>query len=254
MSDRSRINRLVLTFSAMLLLTAGIYWLGLSRSGVPLFPGTYSRVNSPMELAGEVTRDLQRAAQIGSSEPGTFSFWVTGNPPEHISYYNHGDVLYRAENGTANAIAEGVFLQIDYSADSNMVTVRIYPGESAQTGSGVKPLYERQVFIRKLQTAEKELTAWINWPERNRALRGEVTIRGTAAGPGFQIYVLEYFSGNSLPNLIVSDTQQVSKADNLGVWDTANTPDGPYTLRLRVASRDGHQEIFSIPVVVRNAQ
>lgn len=254
MPSKVRILRISLFFASLVLSALALYVLGSVRSGSPLLPKPSQRIktNFSAELAALVTQDLQNATEIGQAEPGVFGFSVAGTPPVQIAYFNSQGTVYRSANGTSVPVAQGVALSLEYLSDLNLVSVTIHPYSSESKESSPPPLFRGKVYLKKLKTPEPELTAWISSPTRGEKISGQVTIRGTAAGPGLAGYVLEYFHGSSLPSLIVSDSQQVSNNDNLGLWDTASVQDGSYTLRLRVVSRDGSQTVFSVPVVVKN--
>jgi len=106
--------------------------------------------------------------------------------------------------------------------------------------------------IPRAQTTQAAITS----PQPFEALRGRVTISGTALHPQFQRYEL-YFKvepGEDWIFIGEAHFEQVSSGV-LGFWDTASLPDGTYSLRLRVVRLDGnYEEAFVRQVLVANTQ
>ena len=92
-------------------------------------------------------------------------------------------------------------------------------------------------------------------PAAGDIVRGVVPVMGTADGSGFSSYDLEYaFSGSENANWfpITHSSQSVIEAA-LGTWDTTVITDGDYSIRLKVTSQDGSQELLLVEhVMVRN--
>jgi hypothetical protein len=92
-------------------------------------------------------------------------------------------------------------------------------------------------------------------PAAGDIVRGVVPVIGTADGSGFSSYDLEYaFSGSETANWfpITHSSQSVIEAA-LGTWDTTVITDGDYSIRLKVTSQDGSQELLLVEhVMVRN--
>lgn len=84
-------------------------------------------------------------------------------------------------------------------------------------------------------------TAAISAPADGTVLAGAVTIRGTAAGAGFQQYVLEYGEGESPSVWMPIGSPQGTPVEDgvLATWNTTALADGVYTIRLTVASAGG---------------
>lgn len=65
---------------------------------------------------------------------------------------------------------------------------------------------------------------------------GILTIKGTAASPSFQGFVLEYGTGTAPSQWMQLSTGAVSvRNGNLATWDVRELPDGVYTLRLTMS-------------------
>lgn len=108
----------------------------------------------------------------------------------------------------------------------------------------------------------------IPWPQAARsgitspkpftALRGRVSITGTAVHPDFWKYEVHFApepSAGDQWSLIGSVHESPVVDGLLEVWDTTTVPDGTYSLRLRVVRRDGnYDEYFVRQVLVANAQ
>lgn len=84
-------------------------------------------------------------------------------------------------------------------------------------------------------------------------VRGEIPIRGTAAGDGFDVYRLRYGQGLN-PRAWVqvgADGERPLREATLGRWDTGGL-DGLFTLQLMVVRDDGTVKTAYIPVTVDN--
>ena len=98
--------------------------------------------------------------------------------------------------------------------------------------------------------------AVITSPQPFTALRGQVSITGTALHPQFQRYELYYKAEPGEDWVFIGDAhfEQVN-AGLLGIWETTSLADGTYSLRLRVVRLDGNYEDgFTRQVLVANAQ
>lgn len=84
-------------------------------------------------------------------------------------------------------------------------------------------------------------TAEITAPSAGTLLSGSVTVKGTASGPGFEHYVVEYGAGAAPSSWHPVGATQYTSVQNgvLGTWDTSGLPDGTYTLRLTVTGTGG---------------
>ncbi|UCB52719.1 MAG: S8 family serine peptidase [Candidatus Zixiibacteriota bacterium] len=113
------------------------------------------------------------------------------------------------------------------------------PGEDIYSGHG------RVNLNSALQLLSGRL-AKIDYPYENAIVSGEVAILGTAAGAGFENYLLEYGQGYSPEEWteIVSSESPVSK-DTLGIW-TSEGLTGLYTVRLTVG--DENQTVVHVRV------
>ena len=92
----------------------------------------------------------------------------------------------------------------------------------------------------------------ITSPETSATVRGLVAIMGTAAGPDFQFYKVEW-ARDVQPDEwhLIGSTYPAAVADGMLVqWDTTAVPDGVYTLRLRVVRSDGNYAEYLVPQIV----
>lgn len=105
------------------------------------------------------------------------------------------------------------------------------PGKDIYSGHG------RVNLNSALQLLSGRL-AKIDYPYENAIVSGDIAIVGTAAGAGFESYLLEYGQGYSPEEWteIVSSDSPVSK-DTLGIW-TSEGLTGLYTLRLTVGDEN----------------
>ncbi len=94
-------------------------------------------------------------------------------------------------------------------------------------------------------------------PGENGVVRGTVPIVGSALDPQFWKYEVHYATE---PNpreqwVTIGGLHETAVQDGLlETWDTTITPDGKYTLRLRVVDRTGnYREVFVRGVLVSNA-
>jgi len=96
--------------------------------------------------------------------------------------------------------------------------------------------------------------AVISLPQEGMQVSGEVAIWGTADGPGFAGYVLEYSAApvpqavDWLPVALASFTPVTNGV--LGVWQTQMLPAGDYWLRLRVFDLNAAVRIAQVRVAV----
>ncbi len=105
----------------------------------------------------------------------------------------------------------------------------------------------------------QEYQGAITSPRPNASLRGVVAINGTANHPDLWKYEVRVTAGLN-PNvpddqwlrLVVVENQPIFDGQ-LAAWDTTFSPDGAYTLRLRVVRRDGNWQDFDVyPVNIEN--
>ena len=105
-----------------------------------------------------------------------------------------------------------------------------------------------------LQQAPAQITS----PAENAVVRGTVPIVGNAIDPSFWKYEV-YYGPEPNPadqwTLIGAIREQQVVDGLLETWDTALTPDGLYSLRLRVVNRTGnYAEIVVRGIIVANAE
>lgn len=96
------------------------------------------------------------------------------------------------------------------------------------------------VFLRLLSPLSN-LNVEITSPKEGQVVQGNIEIKGTAAGDGFDSAELAYAyaeSGNPTWFVIGTVSQPVN-VSLLAVWDTTTISDGDYQLRLTVHYKDG---------------
>ncbi|MGB8648312.1 MAG: PBP1A family penicillin-binding protein [Anaerolineae bacterium] len=91
----------------------------------------------------------------------------------------------------------------------------------------------------------------ITAPRDGDTVSGTLAIRGSAAVPDFDHYVLEASTGGNPAVQLVSHDQPVVKGE-LDRFDTHSVPDGLYTLRLVVFDHSGNQQTDQVTIVVNN--
>ncbi|MCL4394539.1 MAG: Ig-like domain-containing protein [Chloroflexi bacterium] len=96
-------------------------------------------------------------------------------------------------------------------------------------------------------------TASITSPADGATVSGKVTVQGSATGPAFSSYKVEFKSSADwvLTDGIIHNTPVVS--GTLVTWDTTTIRDGAYALRLLVADTAGQYVTSQISVTVGNA-
>ena len=96
-------------------------------------------------------------------------------------------------------------------------------------------------------------TAEITYPGDGAAIRGSVVIRGTASGDEFDYYIVEYGEGEEPRswNTIYSSREPVTEGP-LATWNTAQVPDGMYSIRLTVVDTYTYVVETVIRVLVDN--
>jgi hypothetical protein len=97
-------------------------------------------------------------------------------------------------------------------------------------------------------------TAAITSPATGATISGKVDVVGTAAGPSFGYYKVEFKTATEwvLADGTPQHTVAVSNG-KLATWDTTATPDGSYDLRLLVTDQAGQYVTTQISVTVGNA-
>lgn len=97
-------------------------------------------------------------------------------------------------------------------------------------------------------------TARIDSPANNAEVSGSVELRGTAAGPDFHYYKVEFSFPGSDAWVLVGNTIHYESVTNgmLATFDTTKIPDGAYALRLLAADKNGQYNTDQIIVAVNN--
>ncbi len=123
-----------------------------------------------------------------------------------------------------------------------------YGGDSLYSpGKDVYSGYGRVNLNSALQLISGRM-AQVGYPPENALVSGDVAVIGTAAGPNFESYLLEYGEGLSPEDWTVIETSVVPvKEDTLGVWNSSGVA-GPSTLRLTV----GDQNQVEVHVIANN--
>ncbi|MDL1894995.1 hypothetical protein FBQ82_01855 [Anaerolineae bacterium CFX7] len=99
-------------------------------------------------------------------------------------------------------------------------------------------------------------TAQITFPSDNATVTGAVDVRGTAAGPDFDYYKVEFaFPGSGAWVLAGNKIYYEPVTDGtLASLDTTKLPDGDYALRLLVADKNGQYNTAQVVVAVNNTK
>jgi hypothetical protein len=92
--------------------------------------------------------------------------------------------------------------------------------------------------------------AMITSPRPGAGLGGQVTITGSASANDFNYYKLEYGQGNNPTGWVDLNGQNLTavRSGILGVWNTADLPEGPYILRLTLVGTAGEQRQYRVAV------
>lgn len=90
--------------------------------------------------------------------------------------------------------------------------------------------------------------AVITSPQSLTTVRGAVVIEGSASHPDFWKYEVHYAPEPNPTNWVLIGSVHETPVVNgrLEVWDTTLAPDGIYSLRLRVARRDGNYDEYYV--------
>jgi hypothetical protein len=96
----------------------------------------------------------------------------------------------------------------------------------------------------------------ISSPGGGQTVQGQFAVTGQVSAQGFDRYQLEYASVNDPENFTIFEgpvaTQHPNANSMLGTWDTTQTANGDYILRLAVFSADGGYLYRTVMVRVNN--
>jgi hypothetical protein len=108
-------------------------------------------------------------------------------------------------------------------------------------------------FILILFAAQDSPLA-ISSPVSGEVLRGEVTVTGSTAIPGFSSAQLDfrYASDPGETWFPLAAFSQPALDSPLYLWNTASITDGEYILRLRVTLTDGSAQEVTVPITIQN--
>lgn len=102
-----------------------------------------------------------------------------------------------------------------------------------------------------IQNPPSSKNANITSPSIFSYVRGEVDVKGTAAGGGFSSYQLQVGEGlNPLTWLQIAEGERAVRSNILGTWQTGK--DGLYAMRLMVTNEDQELETAIIQITVDN--
>ena len=95
----------------------------------------------------------------------------------------------------------------------------------------------------------------IIYPRDGDTVRSILEIRGNAFFPGFQSYEVSY-AGRENPDLWVRIHASTEPKANavLAAWDTAQNPDGVYTVRLTAQDAAGRQRTQTVTFAIQNSE
>lgn len=91
-------------------------------------------------------------------------------------------------------------------------------------------------------------------PAPGEVLRGQVTVTGTLAAPGFTLAQLEFaYADNPTDTWFSIQVFSEPIVDStLALWDTTSITDGEYVLRLRASLEDGTLQEVTVPIQIGN--
>ena len=102
-----------------------------------------------------------------------------------------------------------------------------------------------QTYVDAAPLAQDCGAVTISSPASGDAVRGRISIAGSAFIPQFQFYKVEMAAGASPPdsafrNLAGDVHRNAVQSGVLDTWDTTSVPDGTYSLRLTVVDQRGN--------------
>jgi hypothetical protein len=102
--------------------------------------------------------------------------------------------------------------------------------------------------------AQTGTTAQITSPTEGDILRGEVRIRGTAAGAAFSSAEISFAYIDDVTGTWFRIAELLVPVEDgeLWVWNTSSISDGEYMLRLKLVNLDGTQQEARVRIQVRN--
>jgi subtilisin family serine protease len=193
---------------------------------------------------------------IGTGESVTYTYYVTGsNSPLRVTLVwtdypaatyaattlvNDLDLVVTLPSGS-QIRGNGTVDRLNNVEGVDLPTPMIGYYEVRVSGFNVPFGPQKYALVVSGEIGTPPPTAEISSPQNGTLLDGPVTILGTAAGEGFQQYVLEYGVGNSPSSWIAIAPPQTTPITQgvIGVWDTQALDSNDYTLRLTVTGVGG---------------
>ncbi|MDL1900929.1 hypothetical protein FBR02_09195 [Anaerolineae bacterium CFX9] len=130
---------------------------------------------------------------------------------------------------------------------------------NSPAGQGFAAALGLPVPVPSTTTAECQINqplpqASIASPQNGQVIQGNFTIQGMISAQNFNRYQIEIAPVNTSNFSIIAGPfgQQVPAGGTLATWDTINTPNGAYTLRLAAFANDGGYLYRTVQVQVNN--
>jgi len=143
-------------------------------------------------------------------------------------------------------------LHPEFSPEQVRQALRRSSDDALSAGFDAQAGYGRLNVARAL-TEAAPLVAQLTQPTGTLTGLTQVSVTGTAAGPGLASWRLEYGAGTSPTSwtAVANSSQQVTEGV-LAAWDLASVPDGTQTLRLVAQNASGQSYEDRLTVVVDN--
>lgn len=173
---------------------------------------------------------------IGTAAGATFASY-------RVEYLPPGGSAYQPLRSSTTAVVDGPLATLS-------------PQPTWVDGAGAVRLTVTDTSGATFRTAVgfRYLTTWIDSPlPYSEVSGGPVAVRGTAGGPGFRAYTLEFGLGEepSSWTTIRRSTQPVA-GDLLATWTPGGGSDGVYTLRLRTDFTNGQRSVTTAVALERS--
>jgi len=239
-----------------------VFWLG--------FPGEGTQQVSPM-MAGGMWHALMQYANRGlpvedwQKPPGITTLDVcnpSGLLPTAACPETVREIFL---SGSEPNVPDNLYQKVQINRETGRLATVFTPAELIEEKTFLVVPYEAKSWAQAaglpvppteydaIQLSEPSAEVKISSPQLYSFLHGQVAIKGTAAGNGFDFYQLLVGQGVNPQTWLQIGEDGVSPVNEgvLGVWDTENL-EGLYTIRLLVVRKDQTLETATIQVTVDN--